>query len=78
LRAKTANFPGTTLERRVGTIRLADGLADLEGLPGLYALTAGNVEERVARDHLCGGTDGEESATWPARSESSASRSSWS
>ena len=54
LRAKTANFPGTTLERRVGTIHLADGPADLEDLPGLYALTAGNVEERVARDHLCG------------------------
>ena len=58
LRAKTANFPGTTLERRVGTIRLADGPADLEDLPGLYALTAGSIEERVARDHLCG-TDGE-------------------
>jgi ferrous iron transport protein B len=57
LRAKTANFPGTTLERRVGTIRLGDGPADLEDLPGLYGLTAGNVEERVARDHLCG-TDG--------------------
>jgi ferrous iron transport protein B len=54
LRAKTANFPGTTLERRVGTIHLADGPADLEDLPGLYGLTAGNVEERVARDHLCG------------------------
>ena len=57
LRAKTANFPGTTLERRVGTIQLADGPADIEDLPGLYALTAGNVEERIARDHLCG-TDG--------------------
>jgi ferrous iron transport protein B len=63
LRAKTANFPGTTLERRVGTIRLADGLADLEDLPGLYALTAGSVEERVARDHLCGATDGEGTAS---------------
>jgi ferrous iron transport protein B len=54
LRAKTANFPGTTLERRVGTVLLADGPADLEDLPGLYGLTAGNVEERIARDHLCG------------------------
>jgi ferrous iron transport protein B len=57
LRAKTANFPGTTLERRVGTVHLADGPADLEDLPGLYGLTAGNAEERVARDRLCG-TDG--------------------
>jgi len=62
LRAKTANFPGTTLERRVGTIQLAGGSADLEDLPGLYALTAGNIEERVARDHLCG-TDGEGGAS---------------
>ena len=63
LRAKTANFPGTTLERRIGTIHLADGPVDLEDLPGLYALTAGNVEERVARDSLCGGTDGEGGAS---------------
>jgi len=57
LRAKTANFPGTTLERRVGTVHLAGGPADIEDLPGLYGLTAGSPEERVARDHLCG-TDG--------------------
>jgi ferrous iron transport protein B len=62
LRAKTANFPGTTLERRVGTIQLDGGPADLEDLPGLYALTAGNAEERVARDHLCG-TDGADGAS---------------
>ncbi len=62
LRAKTANFPGTTLERRVGTIQLADGPAELEDLPGLYALTAGNVEERVARDHLIG-ADGAQGAS---------------
>jgi ferrous iron transport protein B len=58
LRAKTANFPGTTLERRTGTVRLTDGPVDLEDLPGLYGLTAGNLEERVARDSLCGGTAG--------------------
>ena len=62
LRAKTANFPGTTLERRVGTIQLDGGPVDVEDLPGLYALTAGNIEERVARDHLCG-TQGEGGAS---------------
>jgi ferrous iron transport protein B len=63
LRAKTANFPGTTLERRIGTIHLADGPVDLEDLPGLYALNGGNVEERVARDSVCGGPDGEGAAS---------------
>jgi ferrous iron transport protein B len=63
LRAKTANFPGTTLERRIGTIHLAGGPVDLEDLPGLYALTGGNLEERVARDQLCGGSDGEGGAS---------------
>jgi ferrous iron transport protein B len=59
LRAKTANFPGTTLERRIGTLRVAGRPVDLEDLPGLYSLHAGNLEEKVARDSLCGTPDGE-------------------
>jgi ferrous iron transport protein B len=59
LRAKTANFPGTTLERRIGTVRIAGRPVDLEDLPGLYSLHAGNLEEKVARDSLCGTPDGE-------------------
>jgi ferrous iron transport protein B len=52
LRAHTANFPGTTLERRVGTSTVAGRKVELEDLPGLYGLGAVNVEERVARDAL--------------------------
>ncbi len=55
LRAKTANFPGTTVEQRIGTLRLGGRPVDLVDLPGLYGLTDGNTEETVARDALCGG-----------------------
>jgi ferrous iron transport protein B len=54
LRAKTANFPGTTIERRVGGLDLGGRRVELEDLPGLYGLNAGNAEERVARDALLG------------------------
>lgn len=54
LRAKTANFPGTTIEHRVGTFRLADKSVDLIDLPGLYSIAAATSEERVARDALLG------------------------
>lgn len=57
LRAKTANFPGTTLERRVGSLILDGQRVELEDLPGLYGLTAGSAEELVARDALLGSVD---------------------
>ena len=52
LRAKTANFPGTTVERRSGMLRLGGRPVELIDLPGLYALTSANAEEEVARDAL--------------------------
>ncbi len=54
LRAKTANFPGTTIEQRIGNIRLGDRWAELIDLPGLYSLNTGNIEERLARDVFLG------------------------
>lgn len=54
LRAKTANFPGTTIERRSGSIRLGQNTVELLDLPGLYGLTAASGEEKVARDALTG------------------------
>ncbi|MAT71151.1 MAG: ferrous iron transport protein B [Planctomycetaceae bacterium] len=58
LRAKTANFPGTTVEHRRGVLRLADGEATLIDLPGLYSLDAVTPDERVARDALVGDLPG--------------------
>lgn len=54
LRASTANYAGTTIEKRVGSMGLSQGRAEIIDLPGLYGLTAGTVEERLARDVLMG------------------------
>ena len=54
LRAKTANFPGTTVERRVASVTLGGKLTQLMDLPGLYSLAAATPEERLARASLMG------------------------
>jgi ferrous iron transport protein B len=48
LRAKTANFPGTTVEHRRATIHFRDHAVTLIDLPGLYSLEAVTPDERVA------------------------------
>ena len=60
VRARTANFPGSTVEGRIGTHRSADGRAELElvDLPGSYSLTLDIPEARVCRDCLEGAIDG--------------------
>ncbi len=58
LRAQTANFPGTTVERRVGRLRIADTDVSLVDLPGLYSLYAATAEERVACDMILGKREG--------------------
>ncbi len=54
LRAKTANFAGTTVERRSGRMLLGHGAAELLDLPGIYSLRATTPEERITRDILKG------------------------
>ncbi len=58
LRAKTANFPGTTVERRRARLELGGRKIELVDLPGLYTLAAATDEERVARDVLVGAAPG--------------------
>ena len=53
LRARTANFSGTTVERRLGTLNGNDQI-DLVDLPGLYSFEATTPDERVARDVIRG------------------------
>lgn len=50
-RQSVGNWPGVTLERKVGRLR---GHTDVEivDLPGVYSLSAYTLEERVARDCL--------------------------
>ena len=61
LRAKTANFPGTTLECHRGLADLDDDhRVTLLDLPGLYGLTSGSPEEIVAARAIHGELPG-----WP-------------
>ncbi len=58
VRAKTANFPGSTVEARVGTCR-ADGAAiEVVDLPGVYAIDLELPESRLCRDCLGGRLEG--------------------
>ena len=55
LRHKTSNYPGVTVERVEGQVRLPDGRqARLVDLPGCYSLYAHSKDERIARDVLLG------------------------
>lgn len=58
LRQKVANYPGVTIESKVGWWSLADGMppAQLIDLPGLYSLNAASLDEQIARDVLLGRT----------------------
>ena len=56
LRQKVANYPGVTVESKVGQWTLAPELpaAKLIDLPGLYSLDATSLDEEIARDALLG------------------------
>jgi ferrous iron transport protein B len=54
LSAKVSNYPGITVERRTGEIKLPTGAADLHDLPGTYSLNARSGEEQIALDALAG------------------------
>lgn len=58
LRQKVANYPGVTIESKVGWWSLAEGIppAQLIDLPGLYSLDAASLDEQIARDVLLGRT----------------------
>ncbi len=54
LRAKTSNFPGTTIECRTSRTKFGEEAVELLDLPGLYSLNDCSDEERLARDALTG------------------------
>ena len=59
LRAKTANFPGTTIERKVGRAQVGCHQAVIVvDLPGLYSLDSSAPEEKIASDALRGKLSG--------------------
>jgi ferrous iron transport protein B len=55
LRQKVANFPGVTVERRVGRAKVeGDREVHVVDLPGIYSLTPQSEDERVTLDVLRG------------------------
>jgi ferrous iron transport protein B len=59
-RQKVGNYPGVTVERKIGRLPLGDGtIADVVDLPGTYSLDAKSPDEEVARNVLFGYQEGE-------------------
>ncbi len=54
LRHRTGNFPGTTQEARVGSLRLGDASVQLVDMPGIYSLELEQSEAEVCRRVLAG------------------------
>ncbi|MSR65350.1 MAG: ferrous iron transport protein B [Verrucomicrobiae bacterium] len=54
LRAHTANYPGTTVEQRLGRFHLDGEVVDVVDIPGLYDLKVSSEEERIALNVLTG------------------------
>jgi ferrous iron transport protein B len=54
LRQKVANYPGVTVDKKVGAIRLGDREIEVLDLPGAYSLDARSPDEEVSRDILLG------------------------
>lgn len=54
LRQRVGNYPGVTVERKTGTLRLGDREVEVVDLPGSYSLAAASPDERVVIDALSG------------------------
>jgi ferrous iron transport protein B len=54
LRQRTANYPGVTVERRIGRTVLGRTSLDLVDLPGTYSLSPTSTDERIAVEVLFG------------------------
>ena len=51
-RQHVANYPGVTVEKKIGSFRLNGDKVVVVDLPGTYSLTSYTQEERIARDFL--------------------------
>lgn len=54
LRQKVGNYPGVTIEKKVGILKTADGAINVLDLPGTYSLSARSRDEEIARDAILG------------------------
>ncbi len=46
------NWPGKTVEKKAGTLKLGDQTITVVDLPGTYSLSAYSLEEQIARDFI--------------------------
>ena len=53
-RQKVGNYPGVTVDRHEGTVRLPGQSARLVDVPGCYSLSARSEEEQIAVQATCG------------------------
>ncbi|MHA1860489.1 MAG: ferrous iron transport protein B [Candidatus Asgardarchaeia archaeon] len=51
-RAWVGNWPGTTVEKKVGKTKIGDYEVEVLDLPGIYSLTAYSLDELVARNGI--------------------------
>ena len=51
-RAHVGNWPGKTVEKKVGKCRYKDVDMEIVDLPGTYSLTANSIDELIARDYI--------------------------
>ncbi len=58
IRQRVGNYPGVTVEKRVGAMRLEDETMNVLDLPGTYSLSAASADERVVIDVLAGRLQG--------------------
>ncbi|MDP6957806.1 MAG: FeoB small GTPase domain-containing protein, partial [Planctomycetota bacterium] len=51
---KVGNYPGITVEKKVGTLSFGESSATLIDLPGTYSLAPTSQDEQIVVDVLCG------------------------
>ena len=49
---QVGNWPGVTVEKKVGKFKAAEKTISIVDLPGTYSLTANSIDERIARDFI--------------------------
>jgi len=54
LKQRIGNYPGVTVERHIGTLRVDDKVTELVDLPGTHSLSAHSLEEHIAVDVIFG------------------------
>jgi len=58
LRQRIGNYPGVTVERHIGTLKVDHQNIELVDLPGTHTLSAHSLEERIAVDVILGRMQG--------------------